>query len=455
MISKLLLALAAFATMAACSTTTPASSVGAVPASSSASLVWNAQSGSGYIQHVVVIIQENRSFENFFAGFPGANAPMYGYAIVQGRRIKVPLYQTTFKTNPNLPHIWQSGIGDWHNGAMDGFHYLPRGQHGAYVYMDRAEIAPYRNMASQYVLSDAMFPTEFGGSFVSHIMAVAGNDDMSKTEAQVNNPNISPQGCDAPPRTRSSLVNVSRQIGRDNGPFPCFSQFKTMAGVLDSAGLSWTYYLHRQFEQALYSPFEAIKYVRDGPDWNADVIAPSSRVLTDIGNGRLAAVTWVSPARENSDVPGMHNDRGPSWVSSIVNAIGESQFWDSTAIVLIWDEWGGFYDNAAPPQLDFRGLGIRIPCIIISPYAKEGPSGPGYVSHTQYETASILKFIEQVFNLPTIGPKSEGYTDTRANSIIDAFNFAQSPRPFTPFTSKYPASYFRDDPPSEAPVDDE
>ena len=149
---------------------------------------------------------------------------------------------------------------------------------------------------------------------------------MSKTEAQVNNPTLAPQGCDAPPRTRSSLVNAARQVGRGNGPFPCFSRFKTMADVLDTAGLSWTYYVHRRFEQALYSPFEAIKYVRYGPDWNADVIAPSDRVLTDIGNGRLAAVTWVSPARWNSDLPGVHNDRGPSWVSAIVNAIGESQF---------------------------------------------------------------------------------------------------------------------------------
>ena len=454
MISRLLFALVAFGTMAGCFTTTPASSVGAVPASS-ASRVWNQQSGSGYIQHVVVIIQENRSFENFFAGFPGANAPMHGYALVGGRRIKVPLHQTTFKTNANLPHIWQSAVKDWDKGAMDGFHYLPRGKYGAYVYMDRQEIAPYWAMASQYVLADAMFPTESGGSYVSHIMAVAGNDDMSKTEAQVNNPTLAPQGCDAPPRTRSSLVNASRQVGRGNGPFPCFTQFKTMADVLDTAGLSWTYYLHRHFEQALYSPFEAIKYVRHGPDWDADVIAPSDRVLTDIGNGQLAAVTWVSPSRWISDLPGVHNDRGPSWVSSIVNAIGESQFWDSTAIVIIWDEWGGFYDNAPPPQLDFRGLGIRIPCIIISPYAKEGPSGAGYVSHTQYEFGSILKFIEQVFNLPTVGPASHGYTDTRANSIIDAFNFAQSPRTFMPFTSKYPASDFHNDPPSDEPVDDE
>ncbi len=138
-----------------------------------------------------------------------------------------------------------------------------------------------------------------------------------------------------------------------------------------------------------------------------------------------------------------------------MNEIGESKFWDSTAIIVIWDEWGGWFDNAPPPQLDFRGLAIRVPCLMISPYAKEGTSGSGYVSHTQYEYGSILKFIEQVYNLPSIGPPTQGYTDSRAHSIIDSFDFTQQPRPFTPFSSKYPASYFLYEPASNASVDDE
>ncbi len=102
----------------------------------------------------------------------------------------------------------------------------------------------------------------------------------------------------------------------------------------------------------------------------------------------------MSPSKPDSDHPD-EGDKGPSWVASVVNAIGESSYWNTTAIVVIWDDWGGWYDNAPPPQLDFRGLGIRVPCLIISPYAKQG-----VVSHTQYEYASILKFIEQAFNLP-------------------------------------------------------
>ena len=109
----------------------------------------------------------------------------------------------------------------------------------------------------------------------------------------------------------------------------------------------------------------------------------------------LASVSWVTPSGQDSDHPQYLSDTGPSWVSSVVNAIGGSSYWNSSAIILLWDDWGGFYDNAPPPQLDYRGLGIRVPCIIISPYAKHG-----YVSHVQYEFGSILRFIEEVYGLP-------------------------------------------------------
>jgi phospholipase C len=305
-------------------------------------------------------------------------------------------------------------------------------------------------MAQQYVLADAMFPSEFGGSYASHIMAVAGNDEISSTEAIANTPTLAPEDCDAPSRARASLVNSYRQIGRGNGPFPCFTQFNSIVNLLDAKGLSWRYYIKRQFNGGLYSPFEAMAYVRYGPHYDTDVVAPQTKVLTDIANGQLAAVTWVTPSRGDSDLPGLHSDKGPSWVTSIVNEIGESPFWNSTAIVVIWDEWGGWFDNAPPPQLDYRGLGIRVPCLILSPYAKHG-----YISHTQYEWSSILKFIEGVYNLGPIGPSALGYTDTRANSLVDSFDFTQQPRRFAPIAAKYSRSYFLHEAPSDGPVDDE
>lgn len=415
---------------------------------------------SQYISHVVVIIQENRSFENFFAGYPGANAPTYGFVKHGSKQGKVSLRQTTFQTNPNLAHTFQSAIGDWDNGKMDGFRDVGASG-GAYQFIERSQVATYWEMAQQYVLADEMFPTEFGGSYTGHLTAIAGTDNMSPKEAQVNYPTHAPNDCDSPPGTTSSLVDESpyRRVGRGNGPFPCFTQFNTMAEVLDGGGVSWKYYVTKLLDAGIWSPFEAIKYVRKGPDWHKDIIAPQTQILTDPGNGNLASVSWVTPSKDDSDHPEARSDLGPSWVASIVNAIGESSYWNSTAIIVIWDDWGGFYDNSPPPQLDFRGLAMRVPCLIISPYARLSNTGfPGYVSHTQYEFGSILKFIEQTFNLPSECPScqpSAGYTDTRANSLVDSFDFTQSPRAFKPFGSKYPASRFIHEPPSDEPVDTE
>ncbi len=406
-----------------------------------------------YIKHVVVIIQENRSFENFFAGYPGADAPMLGYGkVAHGGEVAVPLHQVTFQVEPNLTHLWQPAITDWDNGKMDGFStYGNRnGKYEAYAYVDRAQVAPYWLMAQQYVLADHMFPTEFGPSYTAHITLIAGTDSIGKYRSLVNFPDAAPNDCDSPPGTKSSYVDSKRVVYNDAGPFPCYSHFNTMATTLDAANVSWKYYITRLLNSGIWGPFEAIRYVRYGPDWNTDIIVPQTRILSDPGQGQLAGVSWVTPSHIDSDHPGAHSPFGPWWVTSIVNAIGESQYWNSTAIIIVWDDWGGFYDNAAPPQLDYRGLGIRVPCLIISPYAKQG-----YVSHTQYEFGSILKFIEEAFDLPYLGPTSQGYTDKRANSIEDSFDFTQSPRPFSPLPNPVGNDHFLHEPPSDEPVDTE
>jgi phospholipase C len=305
------------------------------------------------------------------------------------------------------------------------------------------------------VLADAMFPTEFGGSFTAHLTLVAGTDNIKQdpSEAEVDFPNDAPDDCDSAPGTLSSYLTSDRVEHRFKGPFPCFTQFNTMAQVLDGGKVPWKYYATRLVDAGMWSAFEGIRYVRYGPDWHRNIIAPQTRVLTDAKQGHLASMTWVTPSKPDSDHPVAHSDLGPSWVASVVNAVGESKYWKTTAIVVLWDDWGGWYDNAKPPQLDYRGLGIRVPCLIISPYAKAGRKHPGFVSHTRYEYGSILKFIEQVFNLPYIGKGAEGYTDERANSLVDSLDFTQSPRPFMPIPTKYPMSRFLHEPPSNDPVD--
>jgi len=398
-----------------------------------------------YIDHVVVIIQENRSFENFFAGYPGANAPMKGAA---GKKT-VPLHAITFD-GPDLEHSWHSSVTSWDNGKMDGFYLFGKHYHGdqAYAYVKRPLVKPYWTMAQQYVLADAMFPTEFGGSFTGHLTLVAGTDNLTPRRAEVDIPSVFPDDCDSPHGTTSSYVTPNRVVHSFDGPFPCFDQFATMADVLDAAHVSWKYYSTLLLGAGMWEPFEAIKYVRYGDDWNHNISVPQTNVLTDAQNKQLAAVSWVSPSIDDSDHPESHSDHGPSWVASVVNAVGQSPYWKSTAIIVLWDDWGGWYDNAPPPQRDYRGLGIRVPCLIISPYARKN-----YVSHTTYEFGSVLKFMEEAFELPNIGPTEQGYTDARAHSLSDAFDFTQKPRRFVPIGSKYGMQTFLHEPPSNKPVD--
>ncbi len=177
----------------------------------------------------------------------------------------------------------------------------------------------------------------------------------------------------------------------------------------------------------MWNGYDAIKAVRYGSDWKNNISTPNTNVFRDLQNKTLPAVSWVIPTLADSDHPASGCDKGPHWVTSVVNAIGKSSYWKSTAIVVLWDDWGGFYDPVPPPQLDYTSLGMRVPMIVISPFARNH-----YVSKTQYEFGSVLKFIEQNF-----GAASLGTTDARATSIADAFNYKQSTA-FKPFAEPIP-----------------
>jgi phospholipase C len=425
-----------------------------------ASLAKRAPGSTGTIQHVVIIIQENRSFDNIFAGFPGADAPLMG---LRHTGKLVALHKATLQQYPNvdLKHNYKYSQVEYDAGKMDGFDedIFMNGQPAKtypYAYLSRKQVAPYWAMASQYTLADRMFPTVWGPSFTAHLDLIAGTTIVSRAPDKIvseidypynqNNPNWT---CAAqPPPPSYTLVNARGVITETgDGPAPCFTQFHTMADTLDAAHVSWRYYAPALSTGSgqLWSSFAAISSVYNGPDW-ANVISPETTVLNDISKGNLPSVAWVVPNVNNSDHGGNGSDTGPSWVAAIVNGIGQSSYWNSTAIVVLWDDWGGWYDDAAPPRLDFMGLGFRVGCIIISPYAKAGT-----VSHTQYEFGSILKFVEQTF-----GAASLGYTDARANSIVDSFDFSQPPIVFQKIPAKYPPSYFlKQRAPGKTPDDDD
>jgi phospholipase C len=178
-------------------------------------------------------------------------------------------------------------------------------------------------------------------------------------------------------------------------------------------------------------------------------------VIQDAREGDLPSITWVVPSAQNSDHPFPHHDTehdvgvqgqfGPEWVGSIVNAIGEGPLWNSTAIIVVWDDWGGWYDHVAPPQLDRMGLGPRVPFIFISPFAKRH-----YVSHVQHEFGSVLKFTEQVFSLPSMHT-----TDDRSDALRDCLDFTQTPEAFHPISTFRRASFFEDSLVAESEPDDD
>ncbi|HEY1975309.1 MAG TPA: alkaline phosphatase family protein [Candidatus Baltobacteraceae bacterium] len=404
-----------------------------------------------YIKHVVIIVQENRSFDNIFANFPGAESKSYGYMSTGTR---VSLQPIPFEKK-YIDHYYRDAVHDYDGGKMDGFD-LQGGLTGvigayAYSYLDRPQVEPYWRMAKRYVLADHMFPTMMGPSFTAHLTLIAGTADLNPTLSEIDVPSNTPWGCDAPNGTKTATLSASGAT-EEGAPYaPCFQQFNTMAATLDAKGVSWKYYAPQigQPGGSTWSSFDAIQSVRYSSDWTSNVVSPPTRILTDAARGQLPSVSWVIPDALWSDHPDQGTDYGPSWVASVVNAVGESKDWNSSAIIVVWDDWGGFYDDLPPPQLDFRGLGIRVPCLIISPYVTP------HVEHTQYEFSSVLKFVEQVFGLPALGPQSAGYTDTRATSLAGSFDFGMSPRRFRKIKAKYPPSFFLQHAPSLLLPDDE
>ena len=392
--------------------------------------------GQGKIKHIVIVIQENRSFDYLFHGFPGADAASSG-RISTGQT--VALTEVPLDAPYDLYHQYAGARYGIDGGKMDGFNLntpdFPSGKppsytpppYPEYAYAPRTQVQPYFDIASSYVLADRFFPSDADGSFVSHQYLVAGQ--AGHTYAT---PAEAPWGCDDPGDTIFLLDAAGNMT--QNTTAPCFT-YTTLADELDAKNIPWRYYAPASGQDGgyIWSTYDENAQIRNGVDWTTKVVSPESQFLSDVAGGQLATVTWIVPDLANSDHPGVYSSTGPSWVTSIVDAIGTSAFWKSTAVFIMWDDWGGFYDHAPPPQLDYDGLGVRVPLIVVSPYALTGN-----VAHTQYEFGSVLRFIEQTERLSALTQ-----VDTRARSFgSDVFDFAGPPRKFVPFASPLHAEDF-------------
>ncbi len=407
---------------------------------------------SSPIQHVVIIVQENRTFNDFFATFSGADGTTVGKVKANPncsppiQAGTIPLAKAPLNIHKDLVHKYSGYQTARDGGNMDGFDLVPFGNGipectFPYQYTDPSQIVPYWDMAEQYALAEHMYTTQGSDSFTAHQDLIRGGTEIERGKAMVDFPTCGNcfWGCKAPPGTVTHLVNKQNVYLKDQlGPFPCSKKFKlkypTLRDLMDAKGVTWKYYqpLFSKPYGQLLSAFNVIWPVYHGPEWSTNIATPQTAIFNDISNGTLPQVSWVIPDEDESDHPGTLSDTGPSWVASIVNAIGQSNYWQHTAIVIVWDDWGGLYDNLPPKQMDYGGLGFRVPAIIVSAYAKAG-----YISATNYEFGSILRYIEDNWKLGQLGT-----SDSRANSIVDCFNYSQSPITFHKIPSQLSKDYF-------------
>jgi phospholipase C len=398
-------------------------------------LLARAAAGAGKIEHVVYIVQENRSFDNLFQGYPGADTVDSGKDS-EGRQIALrPVsLATAYEIDHSADAMFAAcdGAGKLAGTKcrMDGFdREQPLGnapKDPQYVYVPHNETKPYFDMAHEWVLADRMFQSQLDESFVAHQYIIAA---QAKSSADV--PGLQ-WGCTGGVEDVVPTITHARTYG--DSQRPCFN-YQTLGDELDGAGLSWRFYTSKYGRptSGFWSGYQAIKHIFYGPDWRKDVITPQKTFLTDVAQGKLARFTWITPLCKDSDHIACGGGFGPSWVTALVNAVGESKFWKTTVIFVQWDDWGGLYDHVPPPYRGYDGVGFRVPLLVISPYAKKN-----YVSHVQYETTSVLRFAEDLFGLAQLTD-----ADQRATSpAADCLDFVQAPRAFVPIKAPLGPEFF-------------
>ncbi len=391
-------------------------------------------SSNSPISHVVIIMQENRSFDNYFGTYPGADGIPSNYCLPENPNATgSPCIKPTLSTDPriskDLCHTQTCSLMAYDGGKMDGFLAGSQGNVNSEdinstIYYDNSTIPYLWNFASHFVLADHFFSSVKSYSQPNHWYMVAANSPI----VSIN----------------ESAAQQQKQIS-PNG-FPLYideaQNIKTIADELNGAGVSWSYY-----DQPIPSSCSFVLSVQASPAcsygnglgrinpydyWNAFFAKNSSytnpyinhfqwrgQIFSDIKNGKLPSVSWVIPAGAISDHPPANITLGMWWVTDVVDAIEQSQYWHNTLIVVLWDDYGGFFDTVAPPSVPQYGLGFRAPALIISAYSR-----PGYIDHTIYSFESTLKFIEWRWNLPSLN-----FRDSQANNLLNALNFSQSPLP--------------------------
>jgi phospholipase C len=450
-------------------------------------------------QHVVVIFQENRTPDNLFQGLCTSSSKCSTTPTTSQYNIQTSNWldktSSTGVTQPGLVPLANAyDLSHAHkafttqcdldattgNCKMDGAAGVscsgtcPTKPQFRFVDNTTGILNPYLALATQYGWANFMFQTNQGPSFPAHQFIFGATSAPSETDDHIGtfaSENMSGTGtgagCIAQSGVLVQLINSAGVENPSNKIFPCF-EHNTVADLLKPLNISWRYYAPGA--GSIWTGPNAIRHICvpvngqcTGTDWvdNVDAVNPAD-VLTDVSSPtcNLRQVSWVIPTGANSDHARSNNGGGPSWVASIVNAIGNSacknadgsSYWDSTAIFITWDDWGGWYDHEPPtilasPQGGYQ-LGFRVPLVVVSAFTPAG-----IINNNRHDFGSIIRFIEHNFGI-TEGALT--FADARAtNDLTGFFVLTQPPRPFQPIVSALNAAFFLNDKTPMTPPDDD
>ena len=406
------------------------------------------------IKHVVIIMQENRSFDDYFGTYPGADGIPAGVCVPDPATGGcVAPYHDPSDINKGGPHGEVNFEADLNGGTMNGFVAqaekaqgcetpgTPQCETDVMGYKDESDIPNYWAYARNFVLQDHLFEPNRSWSLPAHLFLV------SEWSAFCTQPN-EPYSC------TNALQNPGDSDANPNDPFGSQPDFAwtPVTYLLHNAGVSWGYYIKRGLQPDCADDEErCTNPPRQGPAtpgiWNPlpnfstvrinreeSNIKDTSAFLGAAQNGTLPAVSWVVPSQAVSEHPPASVAAGQEYVTNLVNKVMEGPDWPSTAIFLSWDDWGGFYDNVVPPVVDENGYGFRVPGLVISPYAKQG-----FIDHQMLSHDAYNKFIEDDFlGSQRLNPATDGRPDPRPDvreslpelgNLVKDFNFHQAPRP--------------------------
>jgi phospholipase C len=417
------------------------------------------RSGIHKIQHVVIIMQENRSFDSYFGTFPGADGiPMQnGVPTVCSpdpkTHVCVKPYHDTANRNAGGPHDTVDAIRDIHGGKMDGFQARPRldrfrvcqnskspicktpSKPDVMGYHDQREIPNYWSYARQFVLQDHMFAGVNSWSLPARLSIVSGWSARCAKHGD-------PLSCKSALKAPFGATGHGKKLD-----YP----WTDLTYLLHKYQVTWRYYVangsqpdcddnqmgcpplkQRAGTPSIWNPLPRFDDVQH--DHQVRNVAPLHDFYSAARKGRLPAVSWLTPSQAVSEHPPGLVTAGQTYVTRLINTIMRGPDWKSTAIFVSWDDWGGFYDHVKPPVVDGEGYGIRVPGLVISPYARSG-----YIDHQSLSSDAYLKFIEDDFlGGQRLNPKTDGRRDSRPDvrenakilgNLANDFDFNQEPAP--------------------------